>query len=125
MKKFVVLICILAWGCSMEVKGMVYTVSDVNNVKYEISQSQLELQYQTPLETLYYSPGINYRLSADGKLELQIVRCGIKEKCEVAAKAQQGEMNRVVIELPKTVKLEKIYLTDGEKEVSLSELSGK
>lgn len=66
MKNFIVVVIILLWGCSMEVKGMVYPVSDISNVKYEISQDRLELQYQTPLETLYYSPGINYNLSADG-----------------------------------------------------------
>ncbi|MCW8858005.1 MAG: hypothetical protein OQJ95_11625 [Kangiella sp.] len=124
MNKYLLIVCVFLWGCSMEVNGMVYPVSDVKNVKYEMRQNQLELEYQTPLETLYYSPGINYNLSADGKLELQIIRCGIEDDCQVAVKAQQGEVNKVLIELPKAIEAGKVYFTDSEKKVSLSELSG-
>ena len=125
MKNFIVVVIILLLGCSMEVKGLVYPVSDISNVKYEISQDGLELQYQTPLETLYYSPGINYNLSAEGKLELKVIRCGIEDDCQVTVRAQQGDVNKVLIELPKAIEVRKVFFTDGEKEVSLSELVGK
>lgn len=124
MNKYVVMVCVFLWGCSMEVNGMVYPTSDVNNVKYEISQSQLELQYQTPLETLYYSPGINYTLSNDGQMEIEVVRCGIKEECNVAVKAEQGDVNTVVITLSEPIEVNKVLIKDNKTKVKLSELAG-
>lgn len=103
---------------------MVYPISDVKNVKYEIGQSQLELEYQTPLETLYYSPGINYILSNDGELEIEVVRCGIKEECDVAAKAEQGDVNTVIIKLSEPIDVNKVLIKDSKKKVKLSELVG-
>lgn len=124
MNKYVLMVCVFLWGCSMEVNGMVYPISDVKNVKYEIGQSQLELEYQTPLETLYYSPGINYILSNDGELEIEVVRCGIKEECDVAAKAEQGDVNTVIIKLSEPIDVNKVLIKDSKKKVKLSELVG-
>lgn len=124
MNKYVLMVCVFLWGCSMEVNGMVYPISDVNNVKYEMSQSQIELEYQTPLETLYYSPGINYILSNDGELEIEVVRCGIKEECDVAAKAEQGDVNTVVIKLSEPIDIHKVLIKDSKEKVKLSELTG-
>lgn len=124
MSKYLLLVCVFLWGCSMEVNSMIYPISDVNNVKYEMSQSQLELEYQTPLETLYYSPGINYILSNDGELEIEVVRCGIKEECDVAAKAEQGDVNTVVIKLSEPIDVSKVLIKDSKKKVKLSELAG-
>lgn len=123
MNKYVLVVCVFLWGCSMEVNGMVYPISDVGNVKYEMSQGQLELQYQTPLETLYYSPGINYTLSSDGQMEIEVVRCGIKEECDVAAKAQQSDVNTVVIKLSEPIDIHKVLIKDSKEKVKLSELA--
>lgn len=124
MRSFLIVLCIVLWGCATEANGTVYSVSDLKNIKYELSENRVDLEYQAPLETLYYSPGVDYELSEDGTLEIKVVRCKLKDGCKVKAKAKQGDVNEVTIQLATPVSAADIMITDGKEMLSLSGLDG-
>lgn len=122
MKKMLLILCLILLGCTSEGKEMVYSISELTNIKYTLSEDKIDLEYQAPLETLYYSPGVDYKVSDDGKLEIKVVRCKFKEDCEVKAKAEQGDFNKVTVQLTRPFNANEVIITDNTSRVVLSEL---
>jgi hypothetical protein len=103
-------------GASMKAQ---YAKSAVQPVEIEkISEDQLSIHYTMPAESLYYSPGVNFR-SEDGTLRVYIDRCHIKDKCDPMAKVPLPPKNgwKVAVNVPyKGEKVLMVY-TDAEEQV--------
>ncbi|RMQ40883.1 hypothetical protein ALQ04_00949 [Pseudomonas cichorii] len=50
------------------------------------AEDRLKIQYSMPPESLFHSPGIDFRIEGE-VLRIAIRRCNIKETCNVMAKA--------------------------------------
>jgi len=121
MNKVLIILCMVLSGCTSEGKEMIYSVSELANIKYTLSEDRIDLEYQAPLETLYYSPGVDYKVSDGGKLEIKVIRCKFKEDCEVKAKAEQGDFNKVTVQLTKPFRANEVLIIDDTTKVMLSE----
>jgi len=81
--------------------------------------NQTRIRYSMPGETLFHSPGVDYR-SANGVLEVAIRRCGIKDSgCKPMAKATSPKDNPWRPEVVLPYRGEKIMMmySDGQQQV--------
>ena len=84
-----------------------------------LGANQIRIRYSTPGETLFHSPGVDYR-SADGTLQVAIRRCGIKDSgCTVTAKATSPKDDpwRPVVVLPYRGEKIMMMYSDGQQQV--------
>lgn len=78
---------------------------------------QITIQYTTPPESLFYSPGINYEIK-DGVIRVAIDRCGIRDKCAPMAKAElPAEGWRSKVEIPYQGQKVVMLYTDTEEQI--------
>lgn len=81
--------------------------------------NQIRIRYSMPGETLFHSPGVDYR-SADGTVQVAIRRCGIKDSgCKPMAKATSPKDNPWRPEVVLPYRGEKIMMmySDGQQQV--------
>ncbi|WP_097049290.1 hypothetical protein [Stenotrophomonas sp. CC120223-11] len=84
-----------------------------------LGANQIKIRYSTPGETLFHSPGVDYR-SADGTLQVAIRRCGIKDSgCTVTAKATSAKDDpwRPVVVLPYRGEKIMMMYSDGQQQI--------
>jgi hypothetical protein len=75
--RFVVILFI---AVSCEKKQEFYKKSDVQLLYSQVGTDSITVIYSTPLETLYYSPGVSYKYDENGRLIINILRSGISDK---------------------------------------------
>ena len=96
-----------------------YAREAVQPIKVELSGSErLTLGYRIPMETLYYSQGVDYKVEG-GVLRVYISRCNINTNCKVMAPNQRpptGSWDTQVI-LPYHGERVVIVHDDGEQQV--------
>lgn len=80
------------------------------------ASTRIEIKYRPMLETLHYSPGANAN-SQDGRLKLQFVRCGIKDKCAVEHPGKNIGVQIWQISLPDSAQPIDVLFADGEKNI--------
>lgn len=84
-----------------------------------LGANQIRIRYSMPGETLFHSPGVDYR-SADGTLQVAIRRCGVKDSgCTAMAKATAPKGNPWRPEVVLPYRGEKIMMmySDGQQQV--------
>jgi hypothetical protein len=79
---------------------------------------QLKIQYAMPPESLFYSPGVDFKVDGDA-LRIAIRRCGIRDKCDVMAKAPMppAEALRPEVSIPYAGQRVIMVYADGEDQV--------
>lgn len=88
----------------------IYKADQVQLIEAVYGGDAVTVTYQTPMETLYYSPGVLVRQAGDDVL-ISPVRCHIKKTCAVDIKADvQGAA--ATIEIARATG--NIYWYDGE-----------
>jgi hypothetical protein len=71
----------------------------------QLPSGSTEIQYKPILESMYYCPGASI-YEEGGRQKISLVRCGIKEKCNIdaiAEKLDQGIMKIVVPSTPESI----------------------
>lgn len=78
----------------------------------------LKIKYAMPPESLFYSPGVDFKVEGD-VVRVVIRRCGIREKCEVMAKAAMppAEALRPEVSIPYEGQRVVMVYADGEDQV--------
>nr|WP_086937863.1 hypothetical protein [Thaumasiovibrio occultus] len=81
----------------------IYAKSGVTIDDCVIEGNRVTITYTPMMETLYYSPGIEYQVM-DERVILSVVRCPIKKECAVDSEliAQNGQQHVVSLTLDKT-----------------------
>ena len=91
-----------------------YNKADLEVISFQGAPAgQTAILIRPMLESLYYCPGATIRQAA-GRLKVSFVRCGIKEKCIVDARAEKadpGQFRVVIAAAPETIDL---VFGDGE-----------
>lgn len=82
------------------------------------ADGKLKISYSMPPESLYYSPGVDFKVEGDD-LRIAIRRCGIKETCNVMAKAPMppAEALRPEVSVPYSGQRVIMVYADGEEQV--------
>lgn len=96
-----------------------YTKDAVGPIQLSrLADGQLKLQYSMPPESLYYSPGVDFKVEGD-TLRIAIRRCGIKETCQVMAKAPMppAEALRPEVSVPYNGERIVMVYADGEEQI--------
>ncbi|MGF1725672.1 hypothetical protein [Photobacterium nomapromontoriensis] len=118
------LLVLLVAGCVGDGEMMRYEITDITDVTYTTDGKGLTLSYTLPLETLYYSPGVDVSDSADGTL-LIIRKCSINNKCEVDIQSEHAEASREVLVLDTQEDPSRIYVNQIQPSNSLAALTKK
>ena len=113
---------LLFTGCAQGDDKMSYRVDDLSDIKFEVEGGYIKLSYRPILETLYYSPGINYSVSGE-HLVIDVVRCHINDECEVDEKSSQEDMNVVSIKIEKVSDPNKIFINEPKDKNSIANLA--
>jgi hypothetical protein len=74
----IILVLVIAVSC--ETSPEWYKKADVQLLFTQIGEDSVTVVYSTPLETLYYSPGVVYEYESNGNLNLKVLRSGISDK---------------------------------------------
>jgi len=111
-------------GCDGEDESMYYDISDISELSYELADDSLAISYSLPLETLYYSPGIDLKVNGDDVI-INIVRCSINDKCSVDLVTTRSDDNRQVASVRKQVEPSRVYINRISPETSVDRLARK
>lgn len=118
---FSIILVTFTVGCVKAMAQDEYSVEDVSVLEYTMEGQELTLTYQTPLESLYFSPGVKVKRESEGVV-LNVVRCGIKEKCEVdsAAKFNDGRYTANV-SVPEGTLVNQVFIASGSEKRAIAE----
>jgi len=103
---------------------MHYETSDISELSYRIEGGTLSVAYSLPLDTLYYSPGVDVSDSSNDTL-IRIKKCSVDKKCTVGIPTNQIDGNKAMFILNTTRDPSKIYVNQVHEENSLSALIHK
>ncbi|WP_312708537.1 hypothetical protein [Stenotrophomonas sp.] len=107
-------------SCTAETLEGDYSRASVQPVEVSpVGSNQIRIRYSMPGETLFYSPGVDFR-SADGTLQVAIRRCGIRDSaCKAMAKGTSPESDPWRPEAVLPYRGEKIMMMyrDGQQQV--------
>jgi len=84
-----------------------------------LRDGQLSLTYRVPLESMFFSPGVDYRTQA-GTLRVVIGRCRIRTDCTVMAERVGPLTADGMLEVRLPYRGEKILVAHADKEQLLS-----
>jgi hypothetical protein len=90
-----------------DVSGVEVTPSDTNHV---------QIRYSPLMESLYFSPGANV-VEANDTIAVELVRCPIKETCNVSHRASQESAGRLAIVVEHQGKPVFLAFKDGRRQV--------
>lgn len=74
---------------------MNYSIAELSDLHYTIAENNIELRYIPPMESLYYSPGVDVQ-QGDDFVIISIKRCNINDKCGVTIATNQTAAEHVV-----------------------------
>jgi hypothetical protein len=76
-----------------------YEPEQLSDISLSVTSRGYLLIYRTPLESLYFSPGIKL-IEKEGSTYIEVVRCQIDHKCAVDLKSVHGDsgISKVVID---------------------------
>lgn len=96
-------------GCSA-MNGENYKIQEVDVQDVRQEEDSTVIVYQTPMESLYFSPGVRVERRGDDIL-LTAVRCHIKKNCDVDVEATvKDASSQVSVPSPKG----SLYWFDGD-----------
>lgn len=121
---FLAIFSFLITGCVGDNKTMHYEISDITDVTYTLDGKLLTLSYILPLETLYYSPGVDISINKNDIL-LTVKRCNINDKCKVDVTSEHSNGNREIIKLEIKKSTSNVYFNQIKRSNSLETLVSK
>lgn len=121
-KPALILLSTLIGGCGDAMATPDYNAHEITLASATIEAGTLNISYRTPLESLYFSPGIKVETVA-GNTTLTIVRCNINSQCDIDAEAtiSQGIYSAAVT-LTNSADLAKVFVANGDGSISLQTL---
>jgi hypothetical protein len=90
-----ILVIFLLAGCVGDDESMNYSMTELSELNYTIAENNIELRYTPPMESLYYSPGVDVQ-QGDDFVIISIKRCNINDKCDVTIATNQTAAEHVV-----------------------------
>lgn len=121
-KPALILLATLIGGCGDSMATPDYNAHEITLASATIEAESLNISYRTPLESLYFSPGIKVETVA-GNTTLTIVRCNINSQCDTDVKAalNQGVYSATVT-MANASDLNSVFIADTNGPVSLQTL---
>lgn len=121
-KPTLILIAALMSGCGETMATPHYNAQEITVESAKVEAGSLNISYRTPLESLYFSPGIKVETVA-GNTTLTIVRCNINSQCDTDVKAalNQGVYSATVT-MANASDLNNVFIADTNGPVSLQTL---
>jgi hypothetical protein len=76
-----------------------YEPEQLSDISLSVTSRGYLLTYRTPLESIYFSPGIKL-IEKEGSTYIEVVRCQIDHECAVDLKSTYGDsgISKVVID---------------------------
>ena len=94
-----------------------YNQRDVSGVEVTPSDtSHVQIRYSPLMESMYFSPGANV-VEANDTIAVELVRCPIKEKCNVSHRASQESAGRLAIIVEHQGKPVFLAFKDGRRQI--------
>lgn len=123
MKYFInLLVVFLLTGCVGDGENMNYSMTELSGLNYTIAENNIELRYTPPMESLYYSPGVDVQ-QGDDFVIISIKRCNINDKCGVTIATNQTAVEHVVaLNFERVYSPAQIFINSKNESNSLSAL---
>lgn len=106
-------------GCTGDQVKPSYSRSSLEPVVATLtSESTLRIQFQNPLESLYYAAGVSYHVE-DGAMKVVVDRCHIHRRCStmLSRKIVPGHPNPAVQEIPLLAPRVVMVFVNGEQQI--------
>ncbi len=116
---FAVAMAVAVAGCTGDQVKPSYSRSSLEPITAtRISPSTLKIQFQNPLESLYYAAGVSYHVE-DGVMKVVIDRCNIHLRCSTMLPRHivPGVPNPAVQEIPLLAPRVVMVFVDGEQQI--------
>jgi len=110
-------------GCGGVQTVQQYNAQDISVEALSVDAATMKINYRVPLESLYFSPGINVAME-EGKTVLTFVRCNINDQCKANSKAQFSQgLYQAELTVLNSLNLSEVYVTDEGEVVKLKALT--
>lgn len=116
-----ILVVFLLTGCIGDNKKMNYSIAELSELGYTITENKIELRYTPLMESLYYSPGVDIQ-QADDFVIISIKRCNINDDCAVDVLVEQSAEQVVELNFERKYNPEQIFINSKNESNSLSNL---
>lgn len=116
---FAIAMAVAVTGCTGDQVKPSYSRSSLEPIiATRISASTLKIQFQNPLETLYYAAGVSYQVE-DGVMKVVIDRCQIHLRCTTMLPRHivPGEPNPAIQEIPLLAPRVIMVFVNGEQQI--------
>jgi hypothetical protein len=94
-----------------------YNQRDVSGVEVSSADTnRVRIRYSPLMESMYFSPGANVVEGNDG-IAVELVRCPIKERCQVSHQASQESAGQLAIVVEHQGKPVFLAFKDGRRQI--------
>ena len=96
-----------------------YTKAAIRDLTVRAEDNQLSVRYTYPMESLFYSGGVNVE-RGDDLIKLVIVRCKVDERCASDVPSRLAKPNNFEVEVSIPYRGERVVIvhSDGEQQIA-------